>query len=158
MLNLYASDLGNADPLEVIDSTPGKLAELARKLGKDKIDRSPAPGKWSPREVFCHLADFETVCAFRLRQTLAEPHYVIQTYDHDAWAKIYSAYDAELALAMFSALRRWNVALFHSVSEADRAKPVTHPERGTMTLSTIFETMAGHDIHHLQQLEKIAAA
>jgi hypothetical protein len=35
-------------------------------------------------------------------------------------------------------------------------KPVTHPERGTMTFQTIVETMAGHDLNHLAQLKKIA--
>jgi hypothetical protein len=34
---------------------------------------------------------------------------------------------------------------------------VTHPERGAMTFLTIVETMAGHDLDHLAQLEKIKA-
>jgi hypothetical protein len=33
-------------------------------------------------------------------------------------------------------------------------KPVLHPERGTMTFQTIIETMAGHDLNHLAQLQK----
>jgi hypothetical protein len=158
MLNPYATYLGNANPLEVIGATPGKLAALAEKLGKEKVGKSPAPGKWSPREIFCHLADCEMVFAFRLRQTLAEPHHVLQPFDQEAWAKVYAAYDAESALALFSEARRWNVALIKSVPEADHARTVMHPERGTMTFATIFETMAGHDLNHLQQLEKIAGS
>jgi hypothetical protein len=34
---------------------------------------------------------------------------------------------------------------------------VTHPERGEMTFKTLVETMAGHDLNHLGQLERIAA-
>jgi hypothetical protein len=30
-----------------------------------------------------------------------------------------------------------------------------HPERGTMTVWTIVETIAGHDLHHLASLEKL---
>ena len=37
------------------------------------------------------------------------------------------------------------------------SKPVTHPERGTMTFQTIVETMAGHDLNHLAQLKHIAS-
>jgi hypothetical protein len=37
------------------------------------------------------------------------------------------------------------------------AKPLNHPERGEMTVQTIVETMGGHDINHLRQLEGIAA-
>lgn len=158
MLNPYASYLSNANPIEVIGATPARLAEFAQKMGEEKITKSPAPGKWSPREIFCHLADCEIVFAFRLRQTLAEPNHVIQPFNQDSWANTYAAYDAESALALFSAARRWNLAMIQSVPKADHGKQVTHPERGTMTFATIFETMAGHDVNHLQQLEKIAAA
>jgi hypothetical protein len=34
-------------------------------------------------------------------------------------------------------------------------KQVTHPERGTMTFRDIIETMAGHDINHLGQIEAL---
>jgi hypothetical protein len=156
MLNPYASYLGNANPMEVIAATPGKLSALAQKLGGEKVSKSPAPGKWSAREIFCHLADCEVVFAFRLRQTLAEPHHVIQPFDQDGWAKTYAAYDAQSALELFSAVRRWNVTLINSVPKEAHAKVVTHPERGAMTFESIFHTMAGHDINHLRQLEKIA--
>ena len=53
-------------------------------------------------------------------------------------------------------LRAWNIALIRSVQPADLSKPVTHPERGTMTFQTIVETMAGHDRNHIQQIEAIA--
>lgn len=158
MLNPYASFLGNQNPIDVISATPGKLSALATKLGKDKIGKSPAPGKWSPREIFCHLADCETVFAFRLRQTLAETDHTIQPFDQDLWAKPYAAYDAQSALQLFSAARQWNVTLIKSLPKEAHAKTVMHPERGKMTFATIFETMAGHDLNHLQQLEKIAGA
>jgi hypothetical protein len=58
---------------------------------------------------------------------------------------------------MFSAVREWNLTLIRSLSPADFSKPVTHPERGTMTLQTVIETMGGHDINHLNQLVAIAA-
>lgn len=60
----------------------------------------------------------------------------------------------EAALATFSALREWNLALVRSFSAADLAKPVNHPERGDMTLQTIVETMDGHDRNHLKQVER----
>jgi hypothetical protein len=36
------------------------------------------------------------------------------------------------------------------------SKPVTHPERGQMTFRLLIETMAGHDLNHLKQIESIA--
>ncbi len=79
------------------------------------METPPAPGKWSARDIVSHLADAEVVFAFRLRQTLAEDHHVIQPFDQDLWAKSYPACDAQLALAALSAVRAWNMALIRSV-------------------------------------------
>ena len=46
--------------------------------------------------------------------------------------------------------------MIRRMSPADLARPVTHPERGTMTVHTIVETMGGHDVNHLRQLMAIA--
>jgi hypothetical protein len=156
-MNPYAAHIGNQAPLDVISETPRHLAQLAETIGPERLETRPAPGKWSARDILCHLADCEVVFGFRLRQTLAEDHHVVQPFDQDRWAGGYGTYDANLALATFSAVREWNLALIRAASPADLAKAVTHPERGTMTFQTIVETMAGHDRNHMKQMEAIAS-
>lgn len=155
-MNPYASFLSSPDPRAVIAATPARLRELLDSIGDARAGQSPAPGKWSVREILCHLADCEIVFAFRLRQTLAEPHHVVQPFDQDIWAKNYAAYDAESALAVFTAVRNFNRKLIASLPPEAFSKPVSHPERGTMTFQTLVETMGGHDLNHLGQIEKIA--
>ncbi len=155
--NPYTSFLGSRDPLGVIAASPGQLTTLLLPLGSDGVERSLAPGKWSARQILCHLADCEVVFAFRLRQTLAEDHHVIQPFDQDKWAATYGAYDVPSALAVFSAVRRWNLALIRAVPPGTFSKRVTHPERGEMNFRFIVETMAGHDLNHIKQIEAIAA-
>ena len=155
-MNPYAAFLGNQDPLEVIASTPGRLTELFDTLGGNGVERALAPGKWSARQIMCHLADCELVFAFRLRQTLAEPHHIIQPFDQDRWAANYESCDAHTALGVFSAVRNWNLQLIKSVTPDALTKRVTHPERGDMTFQVLIETMAGHDLNHQRQIETIA--
>jgi uncharacterized damage-inducible protein DinB len=155
VLNPYEKFLGSRNAEEVLSATAAKLASLFNQLGPEGAEKSPAPGKWNAREIFSHLADCEITFAFRLRQTLAEKEHIIQPFDQEKWAVTYAAYDAPSALAAFSAVRRWNLALIRNAKPEDRAKQVTHPERGTMTFQTIVETMAGHDVNHLLQLEAI---
>ncbi len=155
-MNPYASHIVDRAPLDVIAETPRRLAQLVETIGPQRLEASPAPGKWSARDIVSHLADAEIVFSFRLKQTLAQDHHVIQPFDQDLWAKSYPACDAHLALAALSAVRAWNIALIRSVQPGDLAKPVTHPERGTMTFQTIVETMAGHDRNHIKQMEAIA--
>jgi hypothetical protein len=105
-----------------------------------------------------HLADCELVFAFRLRQTLAEDGPTIQPFDQDKWALNYTSVTARQALEVFTALRGWNLLLIESALPGAANRAVTHPERGVMTFQTMVETMAGHDLNHLAQLQKMAAA
>ncbi len=156
-MNPYASFLGDRVPLEVISTTAKQLRHYADVFGSRRLDQSPAPGKWSAREILCHLADCEIVFAYRLRQAAAEEHHVIQPFDQDKWAAAYAAFDGTAALAVFSSVRQWNILFIKKASPQMLAKILTHPERGEMTLQTVVETMAGHDINHLGQLERLAA-
>jgi len=156
-LNPYAKFIDTTLPLiDSLAATPATLALLFESIGPDRTDTSPAPGKWSPTEILCHLADCEIAFAFRLRQTLAEDHHILQPFDQDLWAATYPGISAIDALATFTALRHWNVLLIRNSLPHSAQKPVSHPERGTMTFSTIVETMAGHDKNHVLQLQKLA--
>ena len=155
-MNPYALHLGNRDPLKVVAATTGELESLYGRLGSERLEEPLAPGKWSPRQVLCHLADAEVAFAFRLRQALAEDHHVIQPFDQDKWAMTYMGYEGRTALAVFTSLRQWNLALIRAVTPEALSKPVTHPERGEMTFQTVIETMAGHDLNHLRPLEEFA--
>ena len=49
---------------ELIDqyaAGPQTLRDAIAGMTLDQIDAAPVPGKWSTRQVICHLADFETV-------------------------------------------------------------------------------------------------
>lgn len=151
-LNPYARYLQQEDPLAVIAATPQRLEQLINSKSDEKLQANPSPTKWSVRDILCHLADTEVAFAYRLRQTVAEPHHIIQPYDQDAFAAAYTHRSSREALDAFSAIRRWNVLFIRSVVPVALTKPVTHPERGTMTFQTIFETMAGHDLNHLTQI------
>ena|SRR6476660_5201286 len=155
-MNPYARFLENRDAPQVIAGTPQQLQSLIETLGKERTEQSPAPGKWSAWEIVCHLADCEIVFAFRLRQALAEDHHMIQPFDQDKWASTYPKYDVQSALAVFRAVRDWNLAFIRSLRPEHLAKPVSHPERGEHTVGIIIETMAGHDINHVRQIEAIA--
>jgi uncharacterized damage-inducible protein DinB len=154
VLNPYAKYLDGQSPRAIIAATPGLLHTAACALTPEQIEAPTAPGKWSVREIAAHLADCELVFCFRLRQTLAEPSPILQPFDQDLWARHYAAYDLPRALELFRAARAWNLRLIGSLSEAELQRPVTHPERGTMTLQTIVETMAGHDLNHLAQIHR----
>jgi hypothetical protein len=155
--NPYDKFLDGRPAVTILAETPNKVAEYLEVIGRDRAKKEPAPGKWSAAEIVCHLADCDLVFGFRLRQTLAEDGPTIQPFDQDKWAweEQYSNIPAPLALEAFSAIRKWNLQMIKTALPAAAGRTMTHPERGTMTFQTVVETMAGHDLNHLEQLRKI---
>jgi uncharacterized damage-inducible protein DinB len=144
--------------METVALTSARVESLMGAIGKDRVSEAPAPGKWSAREIVAHLADCELVFAFRMRQTLAIDNPTVQPFDQEKWAAVYGAYDENSAMQTFSALREWNLAFLRSLKPEDFQRKMTHPERGEMTLQTVIETIGGHDLNHIGQLERIAGA
>jgi hypothetical protein len=157
-LNPYEKFLDGRPIQDILAATPATLAGFIETIGPARATTPPAPGKWNAAEIVSHLADCELVFAFRLRQTLAEDSPTIQPFDQEKWAVNYPSIPANQALDVFAALRGWNLQLLRTVMPQAATRPLTHPERGAMTFQTIIETMAGHDLNHLGQLQRIAAA
>ena len=126
-LNPYDKFLDGRPLEEILHETTNKIAFLLAKIGPDKTSTPPAPGKWSPAEIVCHLADCELTFGFRLRQTLAEDNHVIQPFDQEKWAATYPGIAAAQALAVFSAVRDWNLKLIAKTLPTSADRKVTHP-------------------------------
>ena len=147
--------LGERDALEALERNPEKVVAVVRKLGDAGLSRSYGPGKWTGRQVLAHLADSEVAIGFRIRQILSEDDHRIQGFDEGAWARRYTRVDAEAALGSYLALRRWNLELLRALEPRDLERQAVHPERGSETLGTIVRLLAGHDLNHLAQLERL---
>ena len=147
--------LGERDPLEALEANAARVEAVARKLGEAGLSRSYGPGKWTGRQVLAHLADAEVATGFRVRQILSEDNHRIQGWDEASWARRYVDVDVESALGSYRALRRWNLALVRGLSRADLERRAVHPERGEETLGEIIRLLAGHDLNHLGQLERL---
>ncbi len=154
--NPYAQQLGDRDALDVLSATPDRLKKLVAAIGPERMQQSYAPGKWTMNMVLCHLADCEFAFGYRWRQVAAQPHHIIQPFDQESWAAHYATLDGSLALDAFCANRQWNVSWLRTLKPADLAQPASHPERGELSLLTLLQTTAGHDLNHLAQFEKMA--
>ena len=151
--------LGNRDPNAVLEGTPAHLTRLVARLTVEELSRPETPGKWSMRHVLRHLADSELVWGYRLRRVLAEDRPAIQGYDQDRWADglHYELADVVETLDEFRAVRKGNLALLRALRPADRKRVGVHTERGEESVEHMIRMYAGHDLLHLNQLERIRA-
>ena len=154
--NPYAADLGSKDPIAAMGETPGKIRAIVSSWTPAQFERSYAPGKWSARLILIHLAQSELALGNRARMALTSPNYAAQPFNQDEWLKKEDGLSGPEALDVFVALAVMNRRFFASLSAADRAITLSHPEYGALSVDWILTQIAGHQIHHLAHFERIA--
>ena len=153
----YTADLGDREPLSTIADTLTQVRALVSRWSDADFERSYAPGKWTARQILIHLAQTEIALGNRARMALASPNYAAQSFDQDAWMAKEATVDGRAAADALLGAGALNRALFASLSASDRQTPFSHPEYGALTVDWLIHQIAGHGIHHLDQLETIAA-
>ncbi len=153
----YTPALNNREPIAAMRDTIARIAAFSASRTPADLERTYAPGKWSARRILTHLAQTELALGFRARMTLATPNYASQNFDQDAWMAMEADLSGRDAVDALVGLATMNIALFSSLTSADRQIALTHPEYGALTVDWIIHQMAGHQIHHLTQLEQIPA-
>ena len=148
------------EPLAVQAATAERLAQLIEGVSTSELRRRPAADKWSVSEIIAHLADGEIVGGFRVRFILGSPGSPVVAYDQDKWVTSghYDKRDPQKSVELFRVLREANLALLESLKPDDWKQYGMHSERGKESIEHIVRMFAGHDVNHLQQIEKILAS
>jgi len=146
-----------ADLLERFRRGPELVAVAITGAAGAELDYTPAPGKWSVRQILCHLADSEIVGADRFRRVIAEDNPVIRAYDEKAWARNldYSRRKISRALETFRRTRTENYELLKELPVEAFSREGTHSERGVLTLLDLLRTYAEHAENHGRQLKAV---
>ena len=148
------------DPLKLEAAAPAKLAKLLKGVSLATARKRPAPDKWSISEIVAHISDTELVSGFRIRAILGQPGTPIIGFDQDAWvtALHYDKRDLKKSYEQYRALRQANLALLKSLTPEQWKHQGMHSERGPESVETILRMMAGHDLNHFGQIERILTA
>jgi hypothetical protein len=145
------------DPMRVQQETPKKLQTLVKPLSKKHLMQRPEPGKWSIAEVLAHLADAELVGGWRMRLIVGNNGASLQPFNQDVWAETfaYAQRDPATSLETFRVLRENNLAMLKALPENLWQNYGMHQERGKETIAHIVRMFAGHDLNHLEQVERM---
>ena len=123
-------------------------------LNAAELNRRPAGGDWSIRDVVLHVSDAELVGAVRFRMVVAEENPTLPAFDQDTWKRRlhYLWRDPEFALGLFQQTRYASAELLQQCDAAAWARTGFHAERGEMTLAGLLELYAAHAEEHAEQV------
>ncbi len=135
---------------------PQMLRRAIAGMTQDQQDARPIPGKWSTHEVVCHIADYETIYADRMKRVIAEDEPTICGGNPEALAArlAYGSRDAEEELALIEVVRKQMARILRALRPEDFHRRGIHDKRGPMTLATVLERVTGHIPHHVALIEE----
>lgn len=122
----------------------------------DQLDSTPIAGKWSTRQVVCHIADFEPVYADRMKRVIAEIRPTFFGGDPDVFAArlAYDQRDLEEELQLIETVRQQMTRILKTLSPEDFQRTGNHSEDGSISLETLIRRITNHIPHHIRFIEE----
>jgi len=135
---------------------PKLLRDAIAGMTEQELNAAPIPGKWSTRQVVCHIADFEPVYADRMKRVIAEENPPLQGGDPDVFAAklAYEERNIEDELNLIDSVRRHVAAILKTLPAETFQRTGRHSRDGDLTLETLLKRITGHIPHHVKFIEE----
>ncbi len=120
------------------------------------LDATPVAGKWSTRQVLCHLADFEPIYADRMKRVIAEQQPTLLSGDPDLFSArlAYHQRSAQDELDLIAVVRRQMGTILRTLGPDDFQRTGIHSSDGPLTLETLLTRITSHVPHHVRFIEE----
>lgn len=142
--------------IDEIAHTPTNLRSAINLLNDSQLDTPYRPDGWTVRQVVHHLPDSHLNAYLRFKLALTESNPTIKTYNEAEWAKLPdSSEPIENSLVLLESLHRRWVVVLRSMTAADFARTIVHPEQGLVALDRYLALYAWHGKHHVAHITEL---
>lgn len=137
-----------------LEAGPRTIQRLIGAIPREAMDLSTHPGRFTPREVIAHLADWEPISRGRMQTAQRTPGAEVPDLDEGKIAVEhgYGNWDPRESANEFVKRRAETLQWLQGLSEGDWEKVAVHSARGPMTIYDYANLELGHDMYHLRQL------
>ncbi len=139
---------------------PQKLRAAVAGMTAEQLDARPFPGKWSSKQVICHIADFEPVYVDRMKRVIAEdqPTLLAGSPDEFVARLAYDQRDLDEEFALIEVVRSQMARILRSLSPEDFQRTGIHSVRGPVALENLLNQITDHIPHHVKFIDEKRAA
>jgi len=151
----YIRQVPESDLLAALRASGNRAQELVASIPEDKGGFRYAEGKWSIREVLCHLLDGERVFAYRALRFARNDRTPLPGYEQDDYAPQANASARTLKRLAeeMARLRASTIDLFEGFTPEMLARRGV-ANQAEITVLAIGCIIAGHERHHIQVLKE----
>jgi uncharacterized damage-inducible protein DinB len=143
--------------IDTIAELPVKLRAACEGLSEAQLETAYRPEGWTIKQVIHHVADSHAQSLSRFKLGLTENCPTIKPYSEADWAELadskHAPVDSSLAI-IEGTHARWTL-LLNSMTDADFAKKLNHPERGEYDLDYFLSLYDWHSRHHLAHITEL---
>jgi uncharacterized damage-inducible protein DinB len=151
----YVKLVTHPDVLQALRISGYRTMELIHSIPESKADFRYQEGKWSIREVLCHMMDAERVFSYRALRFARNDKTALPGFDENEYAKYLNAAGRTLTQIgdEMQHLRTSTVDLFESFNEEMliRRGTASNNEFSVVAMGIII---AGHETHHCKVLKE----
>jgi uncharacterized damage-inducible protein DinB len=135
---------------------PDSLRRAVAGMTREQLLATPIPGKWSTREVVCHIADYEPIYADRMKRviSLEGPELLKGDPGRFATRLAYDRRDLEEELALIELTRKQMARILRALTAEDFQRRGAHSRDGSLTLKNLIERVTAHIPHHVRFIEE----
>jgi len=151
----YVKQIEETDLLQALRISGHRALELVHSIHESKVDFQYAPGKWTVRELLCHMIDAERIFTYRALRFARNDKTPLAGFEEKGYAPQANASGRSLQkIAVEMAhLRSSTIDLFEGFTPEMilRKGLANNNELSVVALGFII---AGHETHHCQVLKE----
>ena len=131
-----------------------EVRRLFTGLDEEALNRRTVPGKWSLKEILCHIARVQRVFDARLDTLLSEDNPEIAYYgaEGDLLFEEMADHPAGETLEVFLAERGRFLLRLEKLTLDEWHRPGRHPEFANYDVHLQMDYLAHHEAHHVYQM------
>jgi hypothetical protein len=136
--------------------SPGIFNDLFTLIPSTQWDVRLDPERFTPREVICHLADWEPIFCERITAAVKEDMTPMPDLDEGQFAidHDYAHANVEEQLRLFADRRERTLRLIESLTPEQLQHRYDHASVGPVSIAQLANTLSQHDLYHVEQLLK----
>ena len=151
----YVKLVSHPDVLQALRISGYRTMEIIHSIPESKSDFRYAEGKWSVREVLCHMMDAERIFGYRALRFARNDRTELPGFDEKEYALQLNATGRSLTQIgdEMQHLRTSTVDLFESFTE-EMLKRKGSANKSELSVLALGIIIAGHETHHCKILRE----
>jgi hypothetical protein len=151
----YVEHVKDYDVLEALKISSKETLDLVRSIPEEKGDHRYAPGKWSIKELLCHMMDTERILAYRALRFARNDKTNLHGFEENDYAPEANAHNRKIKdiADEMDRLRKTTIDLFVNFTPEmlKRKGLANNLELSVLNLGYV---VSGHESHHRKILRE----